>query len=89
MVKVRGEQKRRMGRIKRFLAITLLAAVAGLGMPAAAAEGSAESPGMTTEQSGITSSASLEGNAEAPGYLGGAESPGLMATVLIYLDVII
>jgi hypothetical protein len=78
-----------MGRMKRFLAITLLVAVAGLGTPAAATTGSAESPGMTSEQSGYTSGASLDGNAEAPGYLGGAESPGFMATFLIYLDVII
>jgi hypothetical protein len=85
-----------MRSIKRFLAITLIALVVGLGTPAAFAQGTAESPGIqagsttTTEGDQKTEAkVTAEGTAESPGYLGTAESPGFMATFLIYLDVII
>jgi hypothetical protein len=73
-----------MLRMKRFLTITLLMLVVGLGTPAAFADGNAESPGIKT-----TETITLDGNAEAPGVTGNAEAPGFMTTVLIYLDVII
>jgi hypothetical protein len=84
-----------MRSIKRFLAITLMALVVGLGTPAAFAQGTAESPGIKSGSTttNITNSGetslTAEGTAESPGYLGTAESPGFMTTFLIYLDVII
>ncbi len=70
---------RRMRSIKKFLAITLLALVVGLGAPATApAQGTAESPGIT-----------VSGTAESPGIMGVAESPGFMVTVIIYLNAIV
>jgi hypothetical protein len=76
-----------MRSMKKFFAITLLALLAGLYTPVAlAAEGTAESPGIT-QAGGATVAA--DGTAESPGYLGTAESPGFMATVSIYLNVIL
>ena len=75
-----------MRSIKKFFAITLLALVVGSGTPAAFADGSAESPGIHTSG---TTEATVEGTSEAPGYFGAAESPGFVATIIIYLDVII
>jgi hypothetical protein len=67
--------------------------VVGLGTPATFADGTAESPGIrsTTTASADGSGASItaEGTAESPGIKGVAESPGVMTTILIYLDVII
>jgi hypothetical protein len=72
--------------MKRFLGIALLAAVAGLGTPAAFADGSAESPGIKVTQ---TNSTTLSADEASTDYDGSAESPGYMETVIIYLDVLI
>ncbi len=74
-----------MHSMKKFFAITLLALVVGLGTPATYADGTAESPGVTSEETSLT----VDGTAESPGYLGTAESPGFMATLVIYLGVIV
>jgi hypothetical protein len=74
-----------MRRMKRFLAVTLLAAVVGLGTPTAFADGNAESPGVKLTQTD-TNTASNDGSNS---ILGNAESPGIMATVIIYLGVLI
>jgi hypothetical protein len=73
-----------MRSMKKFFAITLLALVAGLGTPATYADGTAESPGVYSE-----ATIKVDGTAESPGIFGTAESPGFMAKVLIYLDVIV
>ena len=87
-----------MRSMKRFFAITLIALVVGLGTPATFADGTAESPGIkttTTTETGTTptdgsgAKVAADGTAESPGIKGVAESPGIMATFLIYLDVII
>ncbi|HEY0320462.1 MAG TPA: hypothetical protein VGC66_05770 [Pyrinomonadaceae bacterium] len=76
-----------------------MALVIGLGTPATFADGTAESPGIrstTTTETTIArdeasggTTVSADGTAESPGIKGVAESPGIMATFLIYLDVII
>lgn len=74
-----------MRSMKKFLTITLLILLVGLGTPTAFADdGNAESPGIKT-----TETITLDGNAVAPSVDGNAEAPGFMTTVLIYLDVII
>lgn len=80
-----------MRSMKKILAITIMALVLGAGTPAAfAGDGTAESPGFTSEQSNDTTLyAAADGTAESPGYLGTAESPGFMVTVLIYLDAVV
>jgi hypothetical protein len=72
-VKLRGERKKDMGRMKKLIALVLLVSVMGLGTPVALADGNAESPTFTAD-------AEAEGN---------AESPSIITTVMIYLDVII
>jgi len=77
-----------MRRMRKYFAITILILVAGLGTPAAYA-GNAESPGQRTEESSLGPTVTTEETAESTGYFGVAESPGVMATFMIYLDVII
>ena len=59
--------------MKRLIALILLVLVMGLGAPVALADGNAESPTFTAD-------AEVEGN---------AESPSIITTIIIYLDVFI
>lgn len=77
-----------MRSMKRFIAILVLALMAGLA-PSALAQGTAESPGVMSTSSEASLTVSAEGTAESPGYFGTAESPGFMAAALIYLDVMV
>ena len=70
--------------MRKLFAIALLIIVAGLGTPAAFADGNAESPGVT-----VTQSTTVDGSAESPGITGNAESPGFVLTVVIILNAII
>ncbi len=79
-----------MRSMKRILAITIMAMVLGLGTPMAfAGDGTAESPGITTQQTSDEQVYVTDGTAESPGYMGTAESPGLLATLIDYLYAIV
>jgi hypothetical protein len=77
-----------MHTVRKFFAVTLMALVVGLGAPTILAQGVAESPGVKSTTTTPTTT-TADGTTTETGYIGVAESPGFMATVIVYLDVII
>lgn len=77
-----------MQTVRKFFSVMLLALVVGLGTPTIFADGVVETPGVksTTTQ---TTTTTEDGLTSETSYAGLVETPGFMATAIIYLDVII